>query len=89
MTRKIDSVGDGDTCPLYPEHGAMVVLSGLDPAQQFCPHVMHDGLGKDLPASRSRWPLYGFEDTVKSYIARLDRAIKASNLPDLKDLEIR
>lgn len=82
--------GDGDLCPLFPQHGHMLVVKGSDPPKQWCPHVGHQGtLGKDgLPISRAMWPLYGFEDSVKTYLARLDRAIAQAGLPDLSDLEV-
>lgn len=82
-------VGDGDTCPLFPAHGNMVVLPASDPPTQFCPHQTHDGKpGKEMPPSRNHWPLYGFEESVQSYLARLDRAIQSASLPDLSDVEV-
>jgi hypothetical protein len=71
------TTGNGDTCPLFPEHGPMLVLEGRVP-MQYCPHAQHEGtLGDDGPAaSRAMWPLFGLEDTVASYIARLDRQIR-------------
>lgn len=70
-------VGDGATCPLFPEHGAMLVMTG-SPAMQWCPHVAHEGMlgANGAPRSRSRWPVYGFEESVAAYLARLDLAIR-------------
>jgi hypothetical protein len=87
----IHDTGDGDRCPLFPQHGHMIVVKGSSPAVQWCPHVQHDGgPGKNgEPRSRNRWPLYGFEDTVQTYMARLDRAIRQAGLPDLSDLEVK
>lgn len=83
-------MGDGDVCPLFPKHGRMLVLNGAPPPKQYCAHVIHDGSRGEqgVPASRSRWPLYGFEDTVATYLARLDNAIRKADLPDLSDLEV-
>lgn len=76
------SVGNGDTCPLVPAHGPMHHLQGSDPPTQWCPHVMHDGkLGstrrgiEPVPRTRAIWPLYGFEESVETYLARLYRAV--------------
>jgi len=88
MTRR--SAGNGDVCPLFPEHGQMLVTSG-NPPKQLCPHVEHDGgpRGSDgAPRSRALWPYHGFEESVASYMARLDRAIRQAKLPDLSDLEV-
>ena len=88
MTRR--SAGNGDVCPLFPEHGQMLVTSG-NPPKQLCPHVAHDGAprGSDgAPRSRALWPYHGFEESVASYMARLDRAIRQAKLPDLSDLEV-
>jgi hypothetical protein len=72
------AAGDGDTCPLWPEHGNMLVLRSSSPPVQWCPHAEHEGtLGKNgKPRSRSRWPLYGFEESVAAYLARIDSAIR-------------
>lgn len=90
LTRR-DSIGDGDTCPLFPQHGPMFVLKGSSPPEQWCPHSDHDGTpGKSgPPRSRAKWPLYGFEDSVATYVARLDHAIQRAALPDLSDLEVK
>lgn len=94
---KRSDIGNGDVCPLFPEHGNMLVLpteKGVTP-KQYCPHVDHDGRGKSqytpegMPRSRCFWPLFGFEETVASYMARLDRAIRDADLPDLSDLEVK
>lgn len=83
--------GDGDKCPLFPEHGNMHVIPSAGPPMQRCIHVAHDGRpeGKGAPPSRASWPLHGFEDSVKTYMARLDRAIRQAELPDLSDLSLR
>lgn len=47
-------VGDGDPCPLFPEHGKMVTIPGTK--KQYCPHVEHVQ-HKDRPATRAIWPL--------------------------------
>jgi len=87
-------IGDGDRCPLVPSHGNMLVLNGKGPPKQYCPHVMHDGGGKPSedgsrwPRSRALWPLYGLEDTVNTYLVRLQHAIEKADLPDLSDLSL-
>jgi hypothetical protein len=50
---------------------------------------MHDGRpnGK-APASRAIWPYHGFEDSVKAYMARLDKAIREASIEDLEALEV-
>lgn len=85
------SLGDGDLCPLFPEHGHMYSLTEEHPPLQYCPHQQHDGgTGTTAaPASRCFWPLYGLEDSVKAYMARLDKAIREAGLPDLSDLEVK
>lgn len=81
-------IGDGETCPLFPEHGNMFVLkSPGKPDMHYCPHVAHDGR-RDLPRSRNMWPYHGFAESVAAYTARLDRAIREDGLPDLSDLEV-
>jgi hypothetical protein len=89
------SVGNGDICPLVPAHGVMMALASKPAAapMQWCPHQMHDGQPKQAaegppPRSRSLWPLYGFEATVASYMARLHHAVSLAELPDLSDLEV-
>lgn len=78
--------GDGDTCPLFPAHGNMFTLPS-DPPKQYCPHVMHDGLG-DVPRTRAIWPLYGLDDTVQTYLMRLTRRVEQADLPDLSTLTL-
>jgi len=80
--------GNGDTCPLFPEHGAMNALSPIQgrAPMQWCPNAMHDGAGFSAPGirnktSRSFWPLHGFEESVEAYLARF-------GLPDLSELEV-
>lgn len=82
--------GDGDRCPIFPEHGIMYVIQGSDPPMQWCPHSAHAGRpGKDgPPMTRAKWPLYGIEEAVAAYNARIDYAIKQAGLPDLSDLEV-
>jgi hypothetical protein len=79
--------GDGDLCPLVDGHGYMQIIPGTNPPQQWCPHQTHDGVwdgnGKQ-PKSRSTWPLYGLDDTVASYMARLDRAIREASKAELE-----
>lgn len=90
MSRRDGGIGDGDVCPLFPDHGNMFVLKGTDPPQQWCPHSGHlNKPGSEIPPSRSKWPLHGFEDSVGTYLARLDRAISQAALPDLSDVEVR
>lgn len=83
MARRGYDYGDGDVCPLFPEHGRMYTIKMSDPPMQWCASQVHDGgVGKSgVPASRSRWPLYGFEDTVATYMARLDKAIREAAEP--------
>lgn len=92
---KRGEVGNGETCPLFPEHGNMFVLPQEDgPPMQYCPHVEHDGRWASTsqpgstPPSRNVWPVYGFAESVQSYIARLDRAIREAGLPDLSDITL-
>ena len=90
MSRR-ESVGNGDTCPLYPEHGTMSVLkTSHDAPRQWCAHQSHDGAsGKNgWPRSRAIWPLYGFEESVAAYLARLHKAVREADLPDLGDVEV-
>lgn len=90
MSRRDGDIGDGDICPLFQPHGHMYVLKGSNPPTQWCPHSDHAGETGEtgIPASRSRWPLYGFEEAVITYNARLDRAIREAGLPDLSTLEV-
>lgn len=60
--QKAYRLGDGDICPVNPEHGPMFVLSAKGgPATQWCPDQSHDG------TSRALWPLHTFEAAVKAY----------------------
>ena len=59
MASKND-LGDGDQCPLNPEHGNMLTIQGTQ--KQRCNHQSHDGRPKShpqgaAPATRSMWPL--------------------------------
>jgi hypothetical protein len=90
---KARGTGNGDVCPLFPDHGQMLVLAAKPGAapRQYCPHHAHDGEGHGedaIPRSRSMWPLHGFEESVATYMALLDRAIRQAELPDLSDLEV-
>lgn len=53
-----DDIGDGDRCPVEPEHGKMLTIRGTD--RQYCPHQTHDGIwdkeGHRDP-TRSGWPI--------------------------------
>lgn len=84
MTRKHDT-GDGDPCPLRPEHGNMFVLVGTggNPPMQYCSHVWHDGHG-GVPRTRAVWPLYGLEDTVATYVALAERESRQVGLPPIE-----
>jgi hypothetical protein len=87
-------IGDGDRCPLFPNHGNMLVLNTKGPPKQYCSHVIHDGGGVPddgghrPPRTRAVWPLYGLEETVQTYLMRLDHAIAKAELPDLGDLTL-
>lgn len=91
VSRRNHDIGDGDMCPLFPEHGQMFTLKGSSPPKQWCPDSVHAGRpGKSgPPPSKNQWPLFGFEDNVQTYLARLDRAIREAGLPDLSDLEVK
>jgi hypothetical protein len=91
MGRAGSGVGNGDLCPLWPEHGNMLVIPNSDPPKQFCPHVQHDGpVGSHgaIAPSRSVWPLYGFADSVTTYLARLDRAVRQASADALPDVSL-
>lgn len=52
----------------------MIVVPGSDPPVQWCPHAEHDGGWGDNvrnPPTRNRWPLYGFDESVKTHLTRL------------------
>lgn len=87
---KHGDIGNGDTCPLFPQHGNMLVLPESTPPRQYCPDQIHDGKpGTDgVPASRAFWPVYGFEESVLAYTARLDRAIREASPTELLDLDM-
>ena len=53
MRRAVHSAGNGDRCPVVPQHGAMFVLSDAD--RQYCSHHAHDGHGSVGPTP-SLWP---------------------------------
>lgn len=88
------SIGNGDTCPINPAHGAMFALptsTGRAP-QQYCPNVDHDGRPRSqftperIERSRAIWPIHGFDESVAAYFARTRTAPVV--LPDLSDLEV-
>ena len=60
------TTGDGDPCPLNPEHGRMLSINGANPPKQHCPHQSHDGKGK-VPGTRSIWPQQGLAQAVAEY----------------------
>lgn len=64
----------------------MFVLRSIPP-RQYCSHRMHDGQ-VSVPATRALWPLYGFEESVRTYWARVDKAVREAGLPDLSTLEV-
>jgi hypothetical protein len=64
----------------------MYALRG-DTPRQYCSHRMHDGWA-GVPATRALWPLYGFEESVTTYFARVDKAVREAGLPDLSTLEV-
>lgn len=78
MTRKYQ-IGDGDPCPIDPEHGAMFFLRGT--RVQYCSHQTHDGTpGRNgRPSTRSLWPQghRSFAEAVSQ------RTVAPSPLPDL------
>jgi hypothetical protein len=50
------TTGDGDPCPITPEHGKMLVRGDT----QYCPHQSHDGdwaSGEHRGPTRAFWPL--------------------------------
>jgi hypothetical protein len=78
--------GDGDICPVVPEHGYMLVLNGN--TTQYCPDQSHDGRPKSHPAgearpSRKLWPFQYFQQAVTEW-RRLGRTTgEVAALPDL------
>lgn len=85
---KRGDVGNGDECPLFPEHGRMFVLQGANrPPSNYCSHVIHDGW-RDVKRSRAIWPVHGFEDAVDAYRAVAARTNREAGLPDLSELEV-
>lgn len=64
------TTGDGDRCPLVPEHGIMLVLQGTS-GKQHCPHQSHDGTWsaseKKRPPTRSIWPTKFFAEAVAAW----------------------
>lgn len=58
--RRGSDLGDGDRCPLDPEHGKMYVVARN---RQWCPHSDH--ARKKL--TRCYWPLYDLKEAVAAY----------------------
>lgn len=87
MARSKSGLGDGDTCPVEPSHGAMVLIRGTD--RQYCPDQSHDGMWTDggkRPATRAFWPSgwKSFEAASASYNAGTTKAAgEPSALPEL------
>ena len=79
---KRGDTGNGDTCPLVPEHGNMWVLSGG--STQWCPNQYHTARGT---ASRAAWPLNGLEAAVREHWIATEKG-KAAAFPDLSELEV-
>lgn len=73
--RSYHDTGDGDRCPLVPEHGKMYVSK--DHQTQRCVHQSHDGdpktaVGGERPATRASWPLSddALARAVEEYLGR-------------------
>lgn len=56
-------IGDGDRCPLVPEHGKMFRIRATPVTSQRCPHQSHDG------KSRASWPVQFLDKEVAVYTA--------------------
>jgi hypothetical protein len=84
MTKRTD-LGDGDPCPLNPEHGHMFWLVGSD--NQWCPHRAHDGLRK-VPPTRAFWPKghRSFDEAVAAYRAPVPALDSGETIPALIDI---
>lgn len=74
MARTSGGPGNGDTCPLFQDHGHMVVLAS---GRQYCSHVghegrpEHDGKPATLPTP-AFWP--GGHDSFPAAIAKYEEA---------------
>lgn len=62
MTRRPGDrdIGDGDRCPVNPDHGNMYVIQNAQ--RQWCVHNDHDGRPKSAPGGPQKptpniWPL--------------------------------
>jgi len=65
--------GNGDVCPVTPDHGHMLVMS--DHTRQYCPHHDHEGRADkpDKPGlmrTRAFWPtgMDSFPKAVAEYM---------------------
>lgn len=73
LARERHDFGDGDRCPLVPEHGRMFVITSEGRRTQRCNHQSHDGRPKMHPEgasdpTRSLWPYDGLDAAVKEYL---------------------
>ena len=59
------TTGDGDRCPLFPEHGRMIVLT----SSQWCPSHEHEPVG-GRQMTRAFWPIVGLEAEAKRWRTR-------------------
>jgi len=50
MSRRTGT-GDGDVCPINPDHGQMFFLT----TRQWCPDHSHEAVG-ERPGTRAFWP---------------------------------
>lgn len=71
-------VGDGDPCPLVPEHGKMLLIRNRP--TQYCPHQSHD------TKTRATWPRQFLAAAVATYTGS-SAGPAATTLPDL-DIEV-
>ena len=60
------STGDGEPCPLVPDHGRMIITHGAE--RQWCPNQEHDG----------KWPAEGIrtEATQSFYPFPLPKEVR-------------
>lgn len=59
------TTGDGDVCPLNPEHGRMLTIQASD--LQHCPNQAHDGQGDRRPSTRAVWPQKFLSEAVAAW----------------------
>jgi len=66
--------GDGDRCPIDPEHGKMFVLN----VSQYCAHAGHDGTSGNggKPRTRAFWPKG--PDSFAAAVAEYHAAMKGA-----------